>query len=68
MVPRMVAQDCVDISWDRARNVAKSWATQDSIHLLQACATAAIHWGNVDMASLCVMYDLDTSNACSGAR
>ena len=68
MVPRMVAQDCSDTSRDRARDAAKCWATQDSIHLLKACAAAAIHWGNVEMASLCVMYDHDTSNACSGAR
>ena len=64
----MVAQDCTDTSPDCARNVGKSWATQDSIYLLKACAAAAIHWRNVDMASLCVMYDLDTSNACSGVR
>ena len=46
----------------------KSWATKDSIHWPKVCATAAIHWGNVDMASTCVMYDLDTSDACTGAR
>ena len=68
MVPQMVAQDWADTLQDRARIVAKSWAPQDSIHLLQACAAAAIHWGNVDMASLCVMYDPDSSNACRGAR
>ena len=48
--------------------MGKSWATHDSIHWLKVCAAAAIHSGNVDMASLCVMYDLDTGNACSGAR
>ena len=68
MVLRMVADYCADTSPDRARNVGKSWPTQDSFHLLKACHAAAIHWGKVDMASLCAMYDLDTSNAWSGAR
>ena len=68
MVPRTVAEDCADMSRDRAPNVANSWATQDSIHWLNVCASAAIHWGNVDVASLCVMYHPDTSNACGGAR
>ena len=40
MLPRMVAQDCADTSRDRARNVGKSWAIQDLIHLLKACAAA----------------------------
>ena len=48
--------------------MGKSCATQDWIHLLKACAAAAIHRGNVDMASPCVMYDLDISNACRGTR
>ena len=61
----MVAQDCADTVPDPYRNAGKSWATWDWIHWLKTCAAAAIHWGNVDMASTCVMYDLDTKNACS---
>ena len=53
MVPRIVAQDCVDTVRDHSRNAGNSWATQDSIHWLEACAAAATHWGNVDMASAC---------------
>ena len=43
MVPRMVAKDSADISRDYTKNVAKSWATQGLIHLVKACAAAAIH-------------------------
>ena len=64
----MVAHDYADTSLDRARNAAKSWVTQDSSHALKACAAAAIHRRNVDMATSYVMYDGDTSSACSGAR
>ena len=46
---------CADTSRDRAQNVQKSWATQDSIHLRKACAAVTIHLGKVDMATLCVM-------------
>ena len=67
IVPRLVAHDCADTS-PAPGSVAKSWATQDLIHLLKTCAAAAIYWGNMGIASPCVMYDLDTSNACSGAR
>ena len=67
MVPWMVAQNCTDTSRDRARNVAKSWRTQDSSHLPKARAAAAIR-GNVDVASSYVMYNWDTNSAFSGAR
>ena len=68
MEPRMVAQECASTVRDRSRNAGKSWATEDSIHWPKVCAAAAIHWGNLDMASVCVMYDLGTSSACSGVR
>ena len=68
MVPRKVAQNCVDTARERSRNRGKSWATEDAIHLPKVCAAFVIHRGNVDMASPCVMHYLDTSSACSGAR
>ena len=46
----------------------KSWATQYSSHWLKLCAATDVHRGNVDMASLWVMYHLDTINAGNGAR
>ena len=48
--------------------MGKSWATQDSIQWLKVCPAAPIHYGNVDIATLCVMYEVDTSSACSYAR
>ena len=67
MVPRTVAQDCADTMRDGTRNAGWSRVIQDLIHWLKACATAAMKWGNKDMASSCAMYDLDTNSACSGA-
>ena len=68
MVPRIVAHDCADTSLDRARNSPCSRVSQDSNHVLQASVAAAIYWGYMGMASLYVMCDCDTINACSGAR
>ena len=50
MVPRIVAKDYADTVRGRSRNAGYSWATRHSIHWQKACAAAAIHWGNVDMA------------------
>ena len=58
-------QDGADTVRDRSWNAGKSWATQDSIHWLKAFAAAAILCGNVDIASACVMYALDTNRGHS---
>ena len=41
-VPRTVAHDCADTTRDHYLNAGMSRATQEPIHWLKACATAAI--------------------------
>ena len=67
MVPRTRAHDCADTTRDHSLNAPMSRATQEPIHWMKACATAAIQRGNKDMASSCAMHDRGTSSACSGA-
>ena len=43
MVPRTRAHDCADTTRDHSLNAVTSRATQEPIHWLKACATAAIH-------------------------
>ena len=68
MVMRMVAHDCADTSRGRARNMAKSRATQDSGHGVKVSAAAAMHSGNVDMASPYITYDFGIGSACNTAH
>ena len=47
MVPRIVAHEFADAVLDRSRNVAKSWAAQDSIHWPKVCAATVIRAGTL---------------------